>query len=122
MVKVVKVKKKPKDMKYKTIIYFFNFIYLLMFITSHDFMKIAFNFNTFKSTKQTATTMGISNYTKRPCKNIGHTCTFFQQAPQPWQTCFKVFQGCTMQQFASALSSDTYILPSETAKKENKSV
>lgn len=48
-------------------------------------MKTALNFNTFQSTKLTATTIGISNYTigfVTPLDTHAHSFN----RPQPWQT------------------------------------
>ena len=55
-------KKNLNCLKYKTIIYFTSF-YLLTFAASDDLMKLLLKFNTFKSIKQTVTTMGFSNST-----------------------------------------------------------
>lgn len=57
-------------------------------------MKTALNFNTFKSTKLTATTIGISNYTigfVTPLDTHAHS---FQQATALAN--FKTFQSCSM--------------------------
>lgn len=58
-------------------------------------MKTALRFNTLKSTKQTATTTGISNYTNRPVKTLDLHAHSFDK-PQPWQTGLQTFPSCPL--------------------------
>lgn len=85
-----------------------------MFITSHDSMKTALNFNTFKSTKLTATTTGISNYTNSLVKTLDtHAHSFIRPV---LANLLHILQHCRMQWFASSLST-RYLRTSETAER-----